>query len=71
MNESARVRYMRHRDGYRSFVIADLGDCENFAEQEPGDVIWRQFMPDDREREFAYQLLREGDGRAWGRIIEL
>ena len=66
----SRITYVRIRNGYRFFVIADLGTdgTEDFADQELGEILWRPFRPSSTEREFALRLLHEGRGQGWSAV---
>jgi hypothetical protein len=66
----SRITYVRIRNGYRFFVIADLSPDgeDDFADQELGEILWRSFHPSLPEREFAHQLLREGRGQGWSAV---
>jgi hypothetical protein len=46
----SRITYVRIRNGYRFFVIADLGTdgTEDFADQELGEILWRPFRGSSR-----------------------
>jgi hypothetical protein len=66
----SRITYVRIRNGYRFFVIADVAadGSEDFADQELGESLWRPFRPSATEREFALRLLREGQGQGWSAV---